>query len=269
MAAALNEVHIVQHLHGHRLDDQKDEESAPSLESGPSRDPESNRESESPETLQSLGIDHISEFHDHWLSGRAQLHQLYTYYAHGTMEDLIRQNGALSEKQILQILRQICVGLEYVHSKGIIHLDLKPSNIFITEQYQLKIGDFGISVNVNPDESVLGPDLLRSPLASSPNEKEKRKYHCSGDPIYIAPELLTFGSSIKNIDFKTDIFSLGIMLLEMLLDCKLPSQGAVFQDLRNGIIDFDALVRTVHLTRCTMWCSLYTLCFLFKRFVFH
>lgn len=273
---ALNEVHIVQHLHGHSQDDQKDEESAPSFESGPFSESipesapesiaESLRESQSPESAQCLGLQHISEFHDHWISGRGQLHQLYTYYAHGTMDDLMVHNGQLNEKQMLQIIRQICIGLEYIHSKGIIHLDIKPSNIFVTKDHVLKIGDFGISVNTvptKPKDNVLETDILKSPLATDPivdsivdpilcygsispgGGGEERKYHCSGDPIYIAPEVLTFGSSIKSIDFKTDMFSLGIIFLELLLDCKLPSQGAVFQNLRNDIVDFDALVRTL------------------------
>merc|ERR1712062_620046 len=54
----------------------------------------------------------------------------------------------------------------------------------------------------------------------------------------IAPELLSFDRSSKDIDTKTDIFSLGIILLELLCDIKAPSQGKVFQDLRSDIIDF-------------------------------
>merc|ERR1712032_1214568 len=116
-------------------------------------------------------------------------------------------------------MQQLCTGLAFVHSRGIVHIDLKPPNIFIACDHTLKIGDFGIAINL----------------------KEAR-FNCSGDPIYIAPELMDFNRlSVNDIDNKTDIFSLGIILLELLCDIKAPSQGKVFQDLRRNIIDFSSI----------------------------
>merc|ERR1712228_664218 len=92
-----------------------------------------------------------------------------------------------------------------------------------TNDYIVKIGDFGISINLNMPSS-------------------KAQYHCSGDPIYIAPELMSFNRTLtKDINAKTDIFSVGIMLLELLCDIKAPSQGKIFQNLRKNKIDFPAI----------------------------
>merc|ERR1712019_105345 len=64
----------------------------------------------------------------------------------------------------------------------------------------------------------------------------------SGDPIYIAPEVLSFDRSLaKGIEVRTDVFSLGIILLEILCDITAPSQGKIFQDLRNDKINFNDL----------------------------
>jgi len=177
---------------------------------------------------------HIASFHSHWFSGRGQLHQLLTYYGHGTLEDLSEHSGRLNYAQILEVLRQISLGLDYVHSAGVIHLDLKPSNIFVDDDYVLKIGDFGISVNLNEAHPA-------TPTSSVKRKGGRREYRCSGDPIYIAPEVLGFDRSINAIHCKTDIFSLGIIVLELLCHQKMPSQGAAFRALRENGLDFASM----------------------------
>jgi len=174
--------------------------------------------------------EHIAKFYDYWISNKRQLHQVYEYYEHGTLANLISHNARFNHLQILETLRQLCDGLRFVHSKNVIHIDLKPDNIFISNDFIFKIGDFGVSINCNID-----PD-------ETPRSLKKKHRVQSGDPIYIAPELLSFERALdKNVDTKTDIFSLGIILLEMLCDIKAPSQGPVFQNLRNGILDFCVL----------------------------
>ena len=55
-------------------------------------------------------------------------------------------NNTLIEENILyDIIKQICIGIKEIHDKKIIHRDLKPENIFITDNMNIKIGDFGIS----------------------------------------------------------------------------------------------------------------------------
>lgn len=166
---------------------------------------------------------HIIKFYDFWISHKRILHQVYDYYQHGTLLDVVEYNNRLNYLQILQILQQICQGLKQIHHLNIIHLDLKPGNIFFAKDYLLKIGDFGISVNLNNDSM------------------KSKKYKYSGDPIYIAPELLNFNRNIDDLNTKIDIFSLGIILLELLCDIKAPSQGQIFQNLRSNIVDFNVM----------------------------
>merc|ERR1719411_2103145 len=98
----------------------------------------------------------------------------------------------------------------------------------ISGDHVFKIGNFGVSIDCNIDPN------------QTPSSARKPQVSCSGDPIYIAPEVLKFDRSLANgIDAKTDIFSLGIILLELLCDIKAPSQGKVFHDLRQNKIDFD------------------------------
>ena len=61
------------------------------------------------------------------------------------IEQRKKENKPLSEQQVIEWLIQLLLGLKYIHEKKVVHRDLKPDNIFLTSDQQLKIGDFGIS----------------------------------------------------------------------------------------------------------------------------
>lgn len=107
---------------------------------------------------------------------------------------------------------QSATAIEYIHKQNIIHLDLKPENIFITDDNLLKIGDFGLSTIEGNSPSL----------------------HSEGDKYYMAPEVLE-----GNYSKAADIFSLGLILLELAADIELPSNGDSWQNLRHG--DFSEL----------------------------
>ncbi|KAJ6238302.1 camk family protein kinase [Anaeramoeba flamelloides] len=96
-----------------------------------------------------------------------------------------------SEGEILEMFIQICLALQHIHSKKIIHRDLKLANIFLTKSGQIKVGDFGIS------------KLLQNTL-------EKAKTVC-GTPYYLSPEII----NQKPYSYKTDVWSIGIILYEL------------------------------------------------------
>ncbi|KAF4549382.1 eIF-2-alpha kinase GCN2-like protein [Elsinoe fawcettii] len=107
------------------------------------------------------------------------------------------------EKQWL-MLRQILQGLEHIHSHGIIHRDLKPDNIFIDQNGNPRIGDFGLATT----SSTGGPDQL---LASQGTSGDMSKG--MGTALYIAPELQKIAKG--KYSSKVDMYSLGIIFFEM------------------------------------------------------
>jgi len=114
---------------------------------------------------------------------------LVTEYVDGQdLSKLIKARGQLREKDALSILKDVLSGLEFAHTKGIIHGDIKPSNILIGKSGIAKITDFGIAVLVG-----------RGGLISS--------------PWYISPEQIMHPGQL---DLRTDIYSLGLVLYEML-----------------------------------------------------
>eukprot|EP01084_Bolivina_argentea_P101904 182632_1 len=156
-----------------------------------------------------------------------RLHQIYQLYPYGTLDQLVdNQEIKLNSLQILQILSQIVNGMCYIHSKNIIHCDIKPENIFVEKicqnsnvYYLLKIGDFGISIDLD-----------------HPHNQNNKLKLASGDPCYIAPEILNQISGVHVNDGnlqKVDVYSLGIILIELICDIKLPSQDVIFSYLRN------------------------------------
>lgn len=104
------------------------------------------------------------------------------------------KNDGLSLAQSLHYSCDIVAGLAFLHSQLIVHLDLKPANIFITEQNICKIGDFGCSQKLE-DIVTSGPQL----------------YHHGGTYTHRAPELLK-GEKVTS---KADIYSFAITLWQM------------------------------------------------------
>lgn len=84
--------------------------------------------------------------------------------------ELMKNRKRITEPEVRCYMAQLTKGLIYVHSKKIVHRDLKLGNLFLTKDMQLKIGDFGLSERIE-------------------NEEEKLQ-SLSGTPNYIAPEIL-------------------------------------------------------------------------------
>ena len=61
----------------------------------------------------------------------------------------IKNNILIEENILYNIIKQICIGIKEIHNKNIIHRDIKPENIFMNENNDIKIGDFGISKQFN------------------------------------------------------------------------------------------------------------------------
>ncbi|XP_064599174.1 uncharacterized protein LOC135465773 [Liolophura sinensis] len=110
----------------------------------------------------------------------------------------------------MRIFQQLVRGVQYIHSQGVLHRDLKPRNIFLNgSDLHVKIGDFGLA-----REDVTG-DFPETVLSPSPDLKDHKFWedntHGVGTSTYAAPEQL-IGTVYDN---KCDIYSLGVILYEM------------------------------------------------------
>ena len=124
------------------------------------------------------------------------------YVAGQSLRDLIKAVGRLSARQTLQLGRQICAGLQAIHTESIVHRDLKPSNIVIERSGRAVLMDFGIAQRREPS------------TAPAPGE-------VSGTPAYFAPEQAQSGFT----DHRSDIYALGLILFEMLTGKRPPADG--------------------------------------------
>ena len=117
-----------------------------------------------------------------------------------TLHRTLRDNGPLPEDRAAHIGRQICRALREAHTHGVIHRDLKPANIFLVvhgdEPDCVKVLDFGLVKNVSESR---GEDITQTGLFM-------------GSPKYMAPEQING----DRVDARTDIYSLGIILYEMM-----------------------------------------------------
>lgn len=107
----------------------------------------------------------------------------------------------------LSMFQEICLGVEYVHSQGLIHRDLKPSNIFFANDGTIKIGDFGL-VTVGGTSDDEDGERIMSPSHFGDGQTEQ-----VGTELYMSPEQL----AKKPYNHKVDLYSLGLILFEILV----------------------------------------------------
>ena len=111
------------------------------------------------------------------------------------LDDLVRA-GPLPVDRALDLTMQALDALEYAHERGIVHRDLKPENLFLVDDRQVKILDFGIAKAM----ADAGPSVTQTGSMM-------------GTPTYMSPEQLT---DTKRVDRRTDIYAMGATLFELL-----------------------------------------------------
>ena len=109
-----------------------------------------------------------------------------------TLSELIHRDGRIDPARVVSIAEDICSGLAAVHACGIVHRDMKPSNVFLTSSGAVKIGDFGIA-SVASDVTVT------------------RAGEVFGSAPYVSPEQVTGDP----VDARADLYSLGCVMFEM------------------------------------------------------
>ena len=126
---------------------------------------------------------------DFWTMPSPQL--IMPYYPLGNLEHL---EGILDE-QYVSALRQVLIGLDHLHERGVVHRDLKPENLLVKEPFTIVIADFGLS-------KVMEDQPLRA--------------FC-GTHLYAAPEIYP-GVSDRGYGPQVDIWSTGVIFLSLVYD---------------------------------------------------
>lgn len=74
------------------------------------------------------------------------------------MISLQKENQLISEKRIWEILSDMARAIKHVHDKGFLHLDIKPSNFFVNSEDKVKLGDFGIAIDLRKIDELVDND---------------------------------------------------------------------------------------------------------------
>lgn len=115
------------------------------------------------------------------------------YAENGSLAHTLKAFGKLNEKLVASYVVKILEGLHYLHQSDVVHCDLKAANILTTKNGNVKLSDFGVSLNLRAVERQTQNDV-------------------AGTPNWMAPEVI----ELKGASTKSDIWSLGCTVIELL-----------------------------------------------------
>lgn len=149
------------------------------------------------------------------------------YAGGGSLADRIRESGPMKIRDAVALASQIAAALEVAHSAGVIHRDIKPDNVLFDSEGRVKLADLGIAKfsNSGAETTVTKTGMI------------------IGTPAYMAPEQMMNSHSV---DYRADVYSLGIVLYEMLTGVR-PHADSTIVELMAKAVNGEELpdIRTV------------------------
>jgi serine/threonine protein kinase len=143
-------------------------------------------------TAANLRHPNVITVHDFGQDERGVPYLVLEYIEGPTLADLM--DTGLDDERIPGLLDQIAAGLDYAHSRGVIHRDIKPGNVLMTDDGRAVLADFGLAWLLEGAHLTLTGGVIGTPEYMSPEQ-------ASGEPI----------------DHRSDVYSLGVVLYEMLV----------------------------------------------------
>lgn len=150
------------------------------------------------------------------------------YCPGGSLEAKFKKDGRFNDNSVSEFIAAALDALSYIHSRNIVHRDIKLGNFLIGENGKIKLCDFGLAMKFNP----------------------KEEYTVGGTPTYLAPELLIKGSS--GISSKNDIWALGVCAF-ILLNGYPPFEASTphlsYERIKNGTFRFNSAANISYFAR--------------------
>jgi len=153
-----------------------------------------------------LNHPNIIAVHDFGTTSAGHLFFVMEFVDGANLHAIIHGPG-LEPAQALSITVQVCEALAFAHEHGVVHRDIKPANVMVDQRGRAKVADFGLARLTDPGAEQMGHTMTGTVM---------------GTPDYMAPEQMKG----MNVDHRADIYSLGVMLYEMLC-----------QDVPRGVFD--------------------------------
>ncbi|CAF1181327.1 unnamed protein product [Rotaria sordida] len=172
---------------------------------------------------QSLNHKHIVQFFSYF-EDENNVYIVLELCRRRSLMELHRRRKTVTEPETRYFVKQIVEACIYLHDKRIIHRDLKLGNLFLNDQMEIKIGDFGLATRIE-------------------NEADRKRTLC-GTPNYIAPEVI----NKKGHSYEVDVWSLGCILYTLLLG-KPPFETSSLKDTYSKIRKNDYLIPENRISR--------------------